>query len=167
MKALSVKSVHALRIAMGQKTMEIRSKRTHHRGPLLICVSKRSDGPAPDKMQNLIALGFRSKTSAIRLEDRPEGNAICVVDVVDCREMLPGDEADACHPFLPDHFVWKLSNVRPVRPFPVRGQLSMFDVDDSLIEFSGNSRGFEDRLLYSPTGSPLPVHKSRSSSSLR
>lgn len=156
MKALSVKSIHALRIAMGQKTMEIRSKRTHYRGPLLICVSQR-------------------EVKGLKVDDKAIlGQAICVVDVVGCRAMLPGDEADACHAFIPGHFVWKLANLRSVVPFPVTGQLAMFDVDDAKIVFKSEantthnpqlttdqpSRTNDARLCVSPFGvPPLPEHR--------
>ena len=39
MKALSVRAPWAEMIAAGEKTLEIRSRRTHYRGPLLICQS--------------------------------------------------------------------------------------------------------------------------------
>lgn len=161
LKALSVKSVHALRIALGQKTLEIRSKPTHYRGPLVICVSKKSDGPAPDKVINLLHLGFRSDSGIGGPLGRPEGHALCVVDVVGWRKMLPGDEADAMHDYVPGAFVWKLANVRLIEPFPVRGRLSFFEVHDSLIRYR---RTAEDRLSIPRTEfPPSPRNESRSS----
>lgn len=146
MKALSVKSPHAQRIAIGRKTLEIRSRRTHYRGDLLICVSKRASA------------GLRDYHGAYL------GHAICVAELYDCRAMLPGDEADACHPFLPGQFVWKLRNVRIIRPFPVKGQLSMFDVDDSLIHYR---RTLEERLSFPRTEfPPSQFTESRSSFAL-
>lgn len=161
MKALSIKSIHALRIAMGQKTMEIRSKRTHYRGPLLVCVSQRP-GVIPTPRSNhkqYFALKEQCKQIC--------GHAICVVDVVGCRAMLPGDEADACHAFIPGHFVWKLANLRAIVPFPVSGQLSMFDVDDSLIVFKdAESRTNDARLSLPPVPAPPLELESRASFAL-
>lgn len=159
MKALSVKSIYALRIALGQKTLEIRSKRTHYRGPLLICVSLRE------------VKGHKVDDKAIL------GQAICVVDVVGCRAMLPGDEADACHAYMPGQFVWKLANLRSVVPFPVTGQLAMFDVDDAKIVFKSTDqtpvtnhqppfRTNEARLSLPPVPAPPPELESRASFAL-
>src|SRR4051812_27857681 len=66
MRAISVKPQWADLIASGKKTLEIRSRRTLHRGPLLICATK------------------------------PGGVARCVVNVTDCRPFLPQDAIAAC-----------------------------------------------------------------------
>lgn len=189
MKALSVKSPHAQRIALGQKTLEIRSKRTHYRGDLLICVSQR-----PAAGEHRIAIpsftcprcklthhrgplngadcyrclrcGETYLGTDIRIaKENVCGMGICVVELWGCRSMLPGDAADACHDYVPDHFVWKLRNARLIKPFPVKGQLSMFDVDDARIHYR---RALEDRLSDSlDRVPPRPVHESRSSFALQ
>ena len=79
MKGLSVRQPHAERIASGIKTLEIRSRPTKHRGPLLICASKALPPP-----------GDR------RFRDLPRGVAICTVEVVGCRPFAPGDARAAC-----------------------------------------------------------------------
>ena len=43
MKALTVRQPHAQLILLGEKTLELRSWRTHYRGPLLICAGARPD----------------------------------------------------------------------------------------------------------------------------
>lgn len=60
MKALSIKPIYAMDIALGFKTREYRSWKTDHRGPLLICSSK-------------------SPSASCTIP----GHAICVVDIVD------------------------------------------------------------------------------------
>lgn len=116
MKALSVKNPHAHRIATGEKTLEIRSRATHHRGSLLICASARPVSPAGD------------------WRHLPAGVMLCVVDLIDCRPMTPADAKAACIDFIPGHFAWVLSNVRPAKQVPIKGQLSLFNVPDELIE---------------------------------
>jgi len=111
MKAISIKQPWASLIAAGVKTLELRAWPTDHRGPLLICSSRR---PVID--------GHR------------HGAALCVVDVVDCREMTRDDIPFACvQQFYPDHYAWVLRDVRLIEPFPVVGQLRLFDVRDGLI----------------------------------
>ena len=97
-KALSVKQPFASEIARGEKFEEYRGRRTHHRGELLICASK-----VPT------AIGPEGKPV-------PTGAAVALVEVLDCRE----DELE--------DFAWVLDNIRPVKPFPVTGQLGLFDV---------------------------------------
>lgn len=111
MKALSVRQPHADRIALGLKTIEMRSKPTHHRGPLLICVS-----------------------SQPRIEGRPHGVALCLVNVADCRPLRKDDEHSTGVPYAPNHYAWVIDKVVPlesigIKPFPVKGALGFYNVD--------------------------------------
>jgi len=110
MKALSVRQPWANRIACGTKTIETRTWATPYRGPLLIVSSK-----------------------SPRIE--PAGYALAVADLVDCRPMTAVDEdAARCAPY-PGAYSWVLANIRRVKPFPVRGQLGIYDVPcDTLLE---------------------------------
>jgi hypothetical protein len=111
MKAISIKQPWASLIAAGVKTLELRAWPTDHRGPLLICSSRRP-----------IVEGHR------------HGEALCVVKVVNCRPMTPADVPFACvREFHPDHYAWVLGDVRMIEPFPILGQLRLFDVGDALI----------------------------------
>jgi len=120
MKALSVKQPWAARIAEGRKTIEVRSKPTKYRGPLLICVSKTID------WDGMTRVGAGVHTS-ISLNAR--GRALCLVDLVDCQPMRRLDEGAAMVPWREGAFAWKLANPRPVRAVPIRGQLGIFNVD--------------------------------------
>lgn len=104
MKALSVKQPWANMIASGEKTIETRTWPTEYRGELLI---------------------VSSKTPKID----PAGFALAVADLVDCRPMTEKDQLNACCAIYPGAFAWVLRNVRRITPFPVRGQLGLFDVD--------------------------------------
>jgi len=95
-------------IADGVKTVEIRSWRTNHRGPLLVCAGSRP---------------YRGMKSA-----GPFGCALCVVDVIDCRPAT-ADDAEPAGAEPPDgSFAWVLSAPRPVDQTPVKGRLGLFDV---------------------------------------
>jgi hypothetical protein len=104
MKALSVRQPWASLIASGKKTIEVRSWRTHYRGPLLICAAKRPSG-----------LG-------------PAGVALAVANLVDVRHFRRGDARAACIEATSGDFAWVLGDVRRIDPFPVAGKLKMFDV---------------------------------------
>lgn len=99
MRALSVYPEWAKRICSGEKTLEIRSRRTHHRGELLICATK------------------------------PEGCTVCIVQVVGCRPFMPQDSAAACIPWAPNLWAWELSSAIPVERRAIRGRQGMFHLD--------------------------------------
>jgi hypothetical protein len=119
MKALSVKQPWAGLIALGEKTLEVRSWKTSYRGPLVICSSQ-----VPD----------RKFIEALKLEDMDmehpliqNGVALCVVDLIHVREGRKGDSKRAiCDPT--GFYVWVLANPRLVYKTPVKGRLSLFDV---------------------------------------
>ena len=104
LKALSVQQPFANLIADGSKTIEIRSKGTTHRGPLLIVSSKRPDLP-------------------------PAGCAIAVVNLVDSRPMTVADERAAMgkRP-TGGATAWVLTLIDRIEPQPVKGQLGLFEV---------------------------------------
>jgi hypothetical protein len=104
MKALSIQQPWANMIASGDKSIETRTWKTNHRGPLLIVSSKTPD----------IA---------------PAGYAIAVAELVDCRPMSVLDEPAARCRKYDGAFAWVLDNVHRIEPFPVRGQPGLFDVE--------------------------------------
>lgn len=57
------------------------------------------------------------------------GHALCVVDLVDVS--YNSDK---------DLYEWHLSNVRRIKPFPVKGKLNFFEVDDSLLRYPGEKK---------------------------
>ena|GEM_PF-1077527 len=103
MKALSVREPWAGLIRNGKKTIETRTWNTNYRGDLLICASA------------------NPKTGL-------SGKAVCIVEVVDCRPMEKSDEMAACCEIYPNAKAWILRNIRPITPFPVKGQLQIFEV---------------------------------------
>ena len=68
------------------------------------------------------------------IQGHRHGSALCVVEVVGCRRMVPADVPFACiRDFYPDHYAWELGTVRLIEPFAVLGQLRLFDVADALV----------------------------------
>ena len=110
-RALSVRQPFPELIAEGLKTLEIRSRATHYRGPLLIIAGGQwhKEGKA-----FWGRLGLR-------------GVAVCIVDLVDCRPVTENDSDAACVDCAGvEGFAWVLANPRRVEPVPMKGQLSMF-----------------------------------------
>ncbi|PIW85728.1 MAG: RNA-binding protein [Nitrospirae bacterium CG_4_10_14_3_um_filter_53_41] len=114
MKALSIKQPWANMIASGEKTIETRKWCTDYRGALLIVSSKRP-----------------------RIE--PAGYAIAVAKLVDCRPMTKRDEEEACCNWYSGAYSWVLINTKKIKPFPVKGQLGIYDVDFVIEEESSLS----------------------------
>ena len=114
MKAISLKQPWASMIANGSKTIETRTWPTKYRGDLLIVASRRP-----------IINGL------------PTGQALCVVELFDCRPMKKEDEQAACckmYEYGIGGFAWVLKNLRPVVPVDIRGTLGIYEVADELIE---------------------------------
>ena len=104
MKAISIKQPWANLIASGKKTIETREWATPYRGQILLVSSK-----------------------VPKIE--PAGCAVAVADLVDCRVMTKADEVAAQCSIYPNAFAWVLQNIRAIEPFPVKGQLGLYEVD--------------------------------------
>jgi hypothetical protein len=126
MKALSVKQPWATLIASGKKTIEIRVWPTEYRGDLLICSSKKIDAPA--------AKAFQEDLFSEHIEyEFPVGVALCIAELYDCKPMTEKDEEKAMCGIYGEGR-WKarsffLRNIRPIKPFPVIGELGIFNVE--------------------------------------
>ena len=107
MKALSLKQPWANLVAFGKKTIETRRWTTMHRGDLLIVSCK--EPPI-----------------------EPAGCALAVVKLVDCRPMTWEDMDAACCALYPRAQAWIFTNIRRIEPFPVRGEMGLYDVPVSL-----------------------------------
>lgn len=99
-KALSIKQPYADQIREGTKTIEYRSWKTLHRGPLLICSGLQHVSELPEG------------------KNMPKGCAICVVNVVDC---VWNDDDDCFH--------WVLENPIELPNFPIKGKLGLFNLE--------------------------------------
>lgn len=114
MKAISIKPHFAHQILCGTKTTEYRTWQTKHRGDLLICSN------AAPKEKGTIS-----------------GHALIVcrlaaVEPLSKRELKQiGIDEQPEKPI----YGWRLTDFRTIKPFPVKGKLNLFNVDDKLIEY--------------------------------
>lgn len=75
------------------------------------------------------------------------GCALGYVDLVDCRPMTRQDEAAAMCDRLPGLYAWVLENVVAIAaPFPVRGQLRLYEVPFPP-SGAGETITYQERLL--------------------
>ena len=111
MKALSIKEPWLSRIVSGEKTIETRTWKCPEKfmGEILLVGSKKPSGPYA-------------------------GKAACIATIAECRPMTKRDEAQALCPVYPGAYSWFLTNIRPVKPVSIKGQLGIYQVDDSQIE---------------------------------
>lgn len=116
MKALSIDPEYAWYIHEEEKTVECRTWKTNYRGPLLICASR------------------------IPVEGFISGHAICVVNLVDVVPFTEDHLEAAAMDEMPEAkcYAWILDNACPIIPFPVRGKMGLFDVDESNIQYREN-----------------------------
>jgi len=121
-KALSVKQPWASLIVDGNKTIETRTWSTSYRGDLLIVSSKEPDR---SEMFTRMRHDDRFKPGMIFLL----GQALCIARLVDCRPMTAADMVAACCGGSKQLWAWCLEDVRKIEPFPVKGQLRLYDVE--------------------------------------
>lgn len=125
MKALTVCAPWSSLIARGEKTIELRSKPTNYRGELAICAGAKSPTHTPLRAQVARERG---------LLDAPRGVTLCIVEIVDCRLAVGGDERAACvAPTVGRDYAWILRVVAQLEPMPVSGYLSFWTLDDSRV----------------------------------
>lgn len=106
MKAISLHQPYAAMVAQGSKTIETRNWPTNHRGDLLIVSTRKPELP-----------GFFC------------GYALCIVNLVECRRMVPSDESAARCKWRGDLWAWVLTEMRRIEPFRVRGYQGLYDVE--------------------------------------
>jgi hypothetical protein len=106
MKALSVRPEWATLIASGAKMLEIRSRRTHYRGELLICASR--GGGAVAIVEIVDCRPF------VEADDAASGGVW---------SKFPSTHKD--------HYAWVMRLVQRVKSETINGKLSMYDVPES------------------------------------
>lgn len=122
MKTLAVRQPWVSLIAEGDKTIEVRSWRTDHRGPLLFVASgKPLQVDCDGEIYTL-----------------PAGIQVCIADVIGCRPLTAADLPAACLDDVPGfdiagQWAWTLANVRQVAPTPHKGRLRLYETPDSQI----------------------------------
>jgi hypothetical protein len=122
MKALSIQQPWAWAILAGIKTVENRTWRTNHRGPLLIHASK-TPWPGQADLLGHVAPG-----------ELPVGVLLGTVEVLDCVPVGGDLFGRITDPFAVGPWCWILSNPTAFeRPVPFQGKPGLFDIADKLI----------------------------------
>lgn len=124
MKALSIQQPWAWAILLAGKDVENRSWATKYLGPLLIHAGKTYDHSGAVDIEHHFALDIPG--------DLPRGGIVGVVDLVDCIR-FPENEPHP-NPWAAGTFCWMLKNPRTLPFTPLKGQLSLFEVDIEIEE---------------------------------
>ena len=121
-KALTVKNPYAELIAQGEKTIEVRSRKTTHRGEIVICSSA---NPVIEDMQNgvtLCTVNLYKVKHLKHLTDEERGLT-----------MIPRKQLD--YLIKKNHYAWMLKDVRRLVEYPVKGQLGIWSLVMDKLEF--------------------------------
>ena len=111
MKALSIHPYYAIGIVKGDKTIEVRTWSTDYRGDILICsTAKKIHGLIPSH-----ALGVVELVDIVRFDPN-----MCRAAVMDKKDFQYGQ------------YAWKLANPRIIKPFFVKGKLSLWNYDGAI-----------------------------------
>lgn len=149
MKSICIKQPFASLILHG-KTWEVRSQRTHYRGPLLIVATAQ-----PFTWQETEEMIPRRLQSLARSIYQPCGVSVAIVDVVDCIEIdtQPTTESEensfTTRKYHSGRFAWVLENARPAANVPITGFQGWRDVD----------AGMQERVSALPTCARLGSNK--------
>lgn len=141
MKAITIKQPWATLIALGLKQFETRSWQTKHRGPIAIHAGKSVDKEAYHDFANVlkayeinsiqelptgavIALARLDECHRVTTIEFEEETNMPIVNF-ECGSLICGDEYDYGW-YEKGRYAWQLSDVKPIDPVPVKGQLSLW-----------------------------------------
>lgn len=112
MKAISLLPEWAMAVTLGFKTVECRTWSTPHRGDLLIC------------------------SSAKPVAGAIAGHAMCVARLDRIEPFERRHLRASMMGGMPERgsYAWRLSDVRLIEPFAVKGRLHLYDVPDDLVK---------------------------------
>lgn len=108
MKAISIKEPWASMIFRGEKTIETRTWKTKYRGWLLLHASQRPKSPI-------------------------SGKVFALVNLDSCVPMTAEHEEKACCDVYDRAWAWIFKGVIPLKPFPFKGQLRIYEIPDNQI----------------------------------
>lgn len=138
MKALSVHPYFAMSIAVGIKTIEVRTWKTDFRGDILICsTAQKIHGLIPSH-----ALGVVELVNVVPFDRKKHLKAA---------DLLP-NEIDKDF----KGYAWILKNPRVIKPIPIKGKLSLWEFDnEAAIEYLPKPKTKEedkelDRIYWEP-----------------
>jgi len=123
-KALTIRQPWAACIVEASKTIEVRTRRTHHRGPLAIHAAARFDS------------GYSRKD----FPDLPLGAVVGMVQLLDCRPLVPADAEAALFEELTEEdceglWAWVLAEPEElIEPLPCKGYQNFWTMPDDVAE---------------------------------
>jgi len=133
MKAITLTQPWATLVALGQKRIETRSWKTNYRGPLAIHAATNF---TDDGRHLCDEEPFRSLLGGDMRVVLWKGFVLCTCNLTDCFKMTPEWIATVKEPELsfgyydPDRYAWILDDIKPIRPFRVKGCLGLWNLDD-------------------------------------
>lgn len=138
MKALSIHPQFAMLIFAGYKTVEIRTWTTNYRGDLLICSTQH------------------------KIKDTIPGHAVCVVTLEDVvpfaqKHVQPSHVQPQSIKNFEGLYAWEISNVRYIRPIPLKGKLGLWNYDGEIEYLQEPETDEEDEKMYHEIFEPLFV----------
>lgn len=126
-RALSIKQPFAQLVAEHGK-VETRTFRTSWRGLVLFCSSKERYGDA--HVRNWCGNRLAAEIAGI-CPDQPQGMAIAIGNLVDCRPLSPNDaHFIQWSPGWAQLWGWHFENVTLIEPFAFKGQVGLPRVGD-------------------------------------
>lgn len=129
MKALSLHQPYASLIADGIKTLESRKWHANFSGDILICATKKYQlYPSTERILKEINPLWSPRNE----QEMRYGCAICIAEVTNCRKFKKDDDVNVLCAWF-NGYVFELTNIRPVTPFPVIGRQRFFEVPDEII----------------------------------
>jgi hypothetical protein len=118
-KAISVAQPWIHQIEIGKKTYEVRSQRTHYRGPVLLVATK-----VPSKWDAAIGLEAGSEL----------GQSVCLADIVDCEKGAAHHVSNGALINAVGLWCWKLERVIAVPRVAIQGRLGFFVPPKSVVD---------------------------------
>lgn len=133
MKALTICQPYAELIRCGEKRVENRSWPTAYRGAIYIHAGK---GRA----------FWDATVDTVRYPSAAFGAIVAIARLVDCTTIgtIQTGLLDNEYPWLKSHphafgpWCWILDSVTPIGPWPWKGQLGLFDIDDGALDRVAN-----------------------------
>jgi len=140
-KAVSLWQPWAWMVDAKLKRHETRSWYTSYRGLLVICSAKKNTNELKNFYSSWVfSFPYASEKHVdpnINIpswKDMRFGEAICLVNLVDCikmTEVLISQQSQIelnCGDWKPDRYAWKLEHIKTINNVPIKGHQGLFDI---------------------------------------
>lgn len=132
-KAISLWQPWASLIALGYKQYETRSWSTHYRGRILIC-SALKNTPFLRSVADDLVNQHQLSHCYQDWSQYPLGKAVAIGDLTECIPITSNLIAQQsqleldCGNWQLERYAWKLENIKPIIPFPLKRQQKLFTI---------------------------------------